>query len=405
MTALVFNCRYNGLSIIRELGRRGVDVLALDCVRSVGTLSRYARYHRCPDPLVAEGPFIQYLLQMGPSFREKPVLFPTNDHWAIAISRHKERLSQYYLPCVADYSCVELVILKQRFYEWALGRGVPVPRSWRGAEGDQVPDDAFPLVAKPEYRRMSGNDPTAGGRSRILDRLRLTVLKSRGDLDRFVVEHRELLPFFLFQEYVRGLSDCMYTVGVYANCHHEVMGLFTGRKVRGFPPDAGDCIVGQVEDVPPEIKDLVKRVCKDIRYHGIAEFEFKRDAATGAFRLIEINPRSWSWVGITPACGVSLPWMAYADLTGAERVAYTESTLPAGSVKWVRILSDFRNCLYSNRRLGYAEWHMTPRQWWKSLKAKRLVVAELALDDPLPGLYAACSMIRAPWRRVPHEMR
>ena len=398
MTALVFNCQYNGLSIIRELGRRGVEVLALDRGRSAGTWSRYARYHRCPDPLVAEESFINYLLQLGPSFRERPVLFPTNDHWAVAVSRYKALLSQYYLPCVADYPAVELVIRKQRFYDWALERGIPVPRSWRGGDMDQIPDDAFPVAAKPEFRRISSNDQAADRQAQMMDRLRLTVLRSKSDLDRFAVEHRDLLPFFLFQEYVEGLSDCMYTIGIYANRQHEVIGLFSGRKVRGFPPDVGDCMVGQVEQVPTYLKDLVKRICRDICYHGIAEFEFKRDATTGEFKLIEINPRSWSWVGITPACGVSLPWIAYADLTGAEPVAYAECTLPSGSVKWVRILSDLRNCLYRNRCSGYAEWHMTPRQWWRSLKAERLVIAELTLNDPVPGLYAVCSMVRSALR-------
>lgn len=404
MTALVFNCHYNGLSIIQELGRRKVEVLALDSVRSVGTLSRYARYYRCPDPLVAEEAFVDYLLQLGPSFNDKPVLFPTNDHWAIAVSRHRDVLSQYYFPCVADAATVELVIMKQRFYEWAMKGEIPVPRSWRGGDLGQIPDDAFPLAAKPECRRISSNGRAAGPRAETMDRLRLTVLRDRRHLDEFAAEHRALLPFFLFQEYVEGLSDCMYTVGVYANRGYEVMGLFSGRKVRGFPPDVGDCVVGQVEHVPADIRNLVKRICREIQYHGIAEFEFKRDATTGEFKLIEINPRSWSWVGITPACGASLPWMAYADLTGVEPITYTECVLPTGSVKWVRILADLQNCLHGNRSSGYPEWHMTPRQWWRSLRADRLVVAELAADDPLPGLYsmyaAARSTLQSIFRRL-----
>jgi len=97
MTAIVFNCHYNGLSIIRELGRQGVQVFALDNFRSVGTYSRYTKYRICPDPLVAEKAFIDFLLKFGPTFESKPVLFPTNDHWAAAVSRHKQALSQLSL--------------------------------------------------------------------------------------------------------------------------------------------------------------------------------------------------------------------------------------------------------------------------------------------------------------------
>jgi D-aspartate ligase len=388
MTALVFNCQFNGLAIIQELGRHGVPVYALDHVRSIGTFSRYARYHRCPDPLVAEDEFINYLLEMGLDFKSKPVLFPTNDHWAMAISRHKKKLSEYYLPCVAEYDTIRLILEKQRFYDWALTRGYPVPHSWRSVDAAAIPEDAFPLAAKPEHRRIASNDAETGRRAHTLDKMRLTVLRTREELTDFAIQNDELLPHFLFQEYIEGLSDCMYTVGVYANSQHEVLGLFTGRKVRGFPPDVGDCIVGQIETVPTELKNLVKEICKEIKYQGIAEFEFKRNVVTGKFKLIEINPRSWSWVGITPSCGVNLPWMAYCDLTGLHPVPYTESNLLDGSVKWVKILSDMPNCLYSNRRIGYPEWHMTFQQWRHSLCADRLVVAEFAADDPLPSLYS-----------------
>jgi len=395
VTALVFNCHYNGLSIIQELGRRGVEVLALDCVRSIGTYSRFATFLRCPDPQVAESAFIDFLMRLGPAFRDKPVLFPTNDHWAVSVSRHKEQLSQYYLACVADYAAIELVVEKQRFYEWALSNKYPVPRSWRSGAINEIPGGIFPLAAKPEYRRIASDDQKTGSRAHMLDRLRLTVLKDRKALTDFIAKHAEFLPYLLFQEYVEGLSDCMYTVGVYADRSYTVKGLFTGRKVRGYPPDIGDCIVGQVEEVPNEIKDLVKGICKSIGYHGIAEFEFKRDAVTGQFKLIEINPRSWSWVGITPACGVSLPWMAYADLTGIEPVTYAECTLPTGSVKYVKVLEDMKNCLYRNRRLGFHDWDMTIFQWWKSLDAKQIVYAEFAKDDIMVGIRATYAFIKS----------
>ena len=395
MTALVFNCHYNGLSIIQELGWRGVEVLALDCVRSVGTYSRFARFYRCPNPQTEESAFINYLMQLGPQFVKKPVLFPTNDHWAVAVSRHKEILSQYYFPCVADYSAVQLVIEKQRFHDWALANGYPAPRSWQSDVAREIPDESFPLAAKPEYRRIASNDRETGDRSRVFDQMRLTVLKNREELKAFEQRHRDLLPYFLFQEYVPGLSDSMFTVGIYADRQYKVKGMFTGRKVRGYPPDIGDCIVGQVEEMPGEIKELVKSMCKEIGYHGIAEFEFKRDITSGQYKIIEINPRSWSWIGITPACGVSLPWIAYADLTSIENVSYAESTAPTGSVKYVKILEDMKNCLYGYRRLGFHEWNMTPLQWWKSLRAEKIICAEFAKDDILIGIRAIYDFLKS----------
>lgn len=391
--AFVFNCHYNGLSIIQELGRRGVRVYALDDVRSVGTFSRYARYVKCPNPLTHEQPFIELLLELGPRFAEKPVLFPTHDHWASAVSKHRERLSEFYRPCAAGWDCTRLLIEKSRFYAWAEQRGYPVPRTWAWDQAAQIPPEAFPLAVKPEYRRISGSDPAAGRRLRALDRLRLTRLDSPAELRAFANSQAALLPHMIVQEYVAGLSDSMYTVGVYASADHRVCGLFTGRKLRGFPPDVGDCTAGQAEALPAELVEMVRRLAEEIGLEGIAEFEFKRDARTGQFRLIEVNPRSWSWVGITPACGVSLPWLAYQDLRG-EPVTDSESQAATGSVKWAKTLDDLLNCLYFNQRAGFPEWSLSLAEWRASLKAGRRVWAEFAADDPLPGLYALQAALR-----------
>jgi predicted ATP-grasp superfamily ATP-dependent carboligase len=195
----------------------------------------------------------------------------------------------------------------------------------------------------------------------------------------------------------------MYTVGVYADRTHEVRGLFTGRKVRGFPPDVGDCIVGQAEVLPAQLVEMARRLCRELRYHGLAEFEFKRDAMTDEFKLIEVNPRSWSWVGITPACGVSLPWLAYRDLMGTTHFGDLESTAATGNIKWVRLLDDMLNCLHFNRLAGYPEWHMAPREWLGTLRADRLVTADLAWDDPVPSLYSlylAARRFAGHWRNT-----
>lgn len=403
--ALVFNCDYNGLSIIQELGRHGVGIWAIDCKRSVGTASRYARYQRCPDPSVAENSFIQFLLDSGKHFSDKPVLFPTNDQWAVAVSRHKEELSEFYVPCVADFSAVDLVIHKRRFYEWGTASGYPVPRTWQGTEVCEVPDNAFPLAAKPEYRRNASNDPSASTISRALDKSRLTILKGREEAVAFGKRNAELLDYFLFQEYVQGLSDCMYTIGIYADAGHEIVAMFMGRKVRGFPPDIGDCVLGQVEEVPEKLQAITRRICKDIGYQGIAEFEFKRDALSGEYKLIEINPRSWSWVGITPACGVSLPWIAYSDLAGLKRPEINEKKVPDGSVKYVKLIKDWENCLWRNRRAGYPQWDMSFGDWRRSLKADRIVFAEFALDDIGPGVYTLVRALLSPVKSLARSVR
>lgn len=104
----------------------------------------------------------------------------------------------------------------------------------------------------------------------------MTIISDASEFTQFSTKYEKYLDYFLFQEYIPGMADQMYTVGIYANKEHKVLGLFTGRKVRGFPPDIGDCIVGQNEQMPPEITECVKQMVKDLKYTGMAEFEFKK---------------------------------------------------------------------------------------------------------------------------------
>lgn len=418
MTAVICNCAYNALSIIQELGKKGIDVHAVDSFRNIGTTSKYATYHKSPNPTIHEEAFVEFLIELSDEFDDEPVLIPANDHWASAIAKHRDHLLDYYRPCVADWETVDLLLNKRAFGDWAKDHSYPVPRTWEGDEVTEVPDEAFPIAAKPAdardtpdmmfrsrivslWNRLTGNDSVSTTedeeelrrKTELYDRFRLEVLDDREEVDKFIDSYPHLVDEFAFQEYVRGMSDSMYTVGVYAY-EGVVKGVFTGRKIRGYPPDIGDCKVGQVESVPEHMVETAKTICDNLDYTGIAEFEYKQDVETGEFYLIEVNPRSWSWIGITPACGVNLPWMAYTDLNKEGDVEYKECDVADGSVTWVKATEDLLNVVLFYRR-SYPEWADGPIGWLRSIIARdKVVFAEGSLSDPLPVFYAVLLVIR-----------
>jgi predicted ATP-grasp superfamily ATP-dependent carboligase len=401
--------------MMQELGRRGVEVYALDSFRNIGTVSRYSDYLSCPHPGSAENEFVDFLMEKGSEFDNKPVLIPTNDHWAAAVAHHKERLSEKYHPCVADGETVDLVTNKDEFGEWASENGYPVPQSWDVSEVDRIPENAYPIAAKPSdatgihdmtfksklvvaYQKLFGddsinkNDKSKTEKAKQLSETRLRVFNSHSELQNFLNKYDDMASEFVFQEYVRGMSSQMYTVGIYAN-QGDLKGIFTGRKVRGFPPDVGDCKVGQVEDVPEHLVSTAVEICDDLGYHGIAEFEYKQDSETREYKLIEINPRSWSWIGITPSCGVSLPWLAYADHKEID-ISEKKQSVPSESVKWVKITEDFPNCIVGYRALGYNQWSLSLGEYYKSIQANKTVYPDFAKDDPLPTAYSLLLLLR-----------
>jgi predicted ATP-grasp superfamily ATP-dependent carboligase len=387
--AFILHCHYNGLSIIRDLGRRGVPVLAVDTKRNVGCYSRYAKYVQCPDPAHDESGFIDFVYHLAAQQEQKPVLIPTGDAWAMAISKHKKKLEEVAIPCVANWETVEMFLNKPNFIQWCQKHSFPVPDCWHIREADRIPANRYPLALKPIARRKSSDNIKNLNIQGEYDRNRLVMVETHKELKLLLSKLHGANKHYFLQEYVPGLSDSMYTVGVYVDRSSQLKGAFSGHKLRGHPADVGDWRLGEVKKMPDEVIELVGEICRDSGFHGIAEFEFKHDHRKNEYRLIEINPRSWSWVGITAYCGINLPWMAYADLAGIEEPRYTRPSVPDGSVKYVRLLEDARNCLFRYKREGYPEWSLSFRRWLGSLKAEKLVTIEFAKDDLMPGIIAA----------------
>lgn len=377
--AIIFNCSYNGLSIIQELSRHGIECIAMDCVRGIGTFSRYAEYIKCPDPRYEEKKFIDQLYDFCSGFDEKPVLFPTNDEWALAVSKYKDKLIKVAHVCSGPYDSVRLILSKDEFYKVGGEKKYQTPKSWKNDELALIEDKSFPIVAKAKYK----SDPESGSKELTskLEKNRLIVLKTKQALREYLEQKIELLPHLVFQEYVNGYSDSMYTVGIYADRNHQVKAFFSGRKVRGFPADIGDNIVGESCIVPNHLFENTTKIVRDIKLSGIAEFEYKKDSVSDEFKLIEINPRSWSWIGITPASGVNLPLIAYKDLIGQEDPV-KEPIQVKETVRYIKLYQDFVNCVF-RYRLTHPQWAKSPIEWYREIKTTQNIYAELNRKDYL----------------------
>jgi predicted ATP-grasp superfamily ATP-dependent carboligase len=395
MTAIVFNCHYNGFSILQTLGRNDIETISLDSSRTVGTFSRYTTFRPCTNPKEDEVEFINQLTQIGEEHETKPVIIPTNDEWAAAVSKSKEQLSEYFEVCVADWQVVKKILEKNRFYDWANQKGYPVPVTWRMNEGGDIPASKFPVAAKPRYRRLNSSERDTEELGDQEDGFRLKLLNSAEEMKEFRHQYQNVAENIIFQEYIPGMADRMFTVGIYADRDSDIRGIFTGKKVRGFPPDIGDCNLGQEHRVPESVVETVREIVNELNYTGLAEFEFKRHATTEDYRLIEINPRSWSWIGITPRSGVNLPLLAYQDLRGKEIPALSKNDPSAEPVAWIRLFEDVQNCLLFNEIYGFDQHSMGPVEWWKDVRNRDLVIAEFSADDPVPTVYSAYLSLRS----------
>src|SRR5436190_21927350 len=91
--AVVIGGDYQGLGIMRSLGRRGVPICVVDDERSIGRFSRYATHAVATPNLRSDDATVACLLDAGARLNlDGWVIYPTRDETVAALSRHRAAL-------------------------------------------------------------------------------------------------------------------------------------------------------------------------------------------------------------------------------------------------------------------------------------------------------------------------
>jgi D-aspartate ligase len=366
---------YNALAVTRSLGRRGVRVISLGQeARSIAFHSRYtAESVIYPDPVLDEARFVDVLRHVG--MREKAagrriIAFPTSDRLVKLFSERREELGAWYEFGLPSRAAVEASLDKLAQYGVAERIGVPYPRTYATGDLERLRADfdagrvAAPLFLK---ARVPLDDPS-------LSRFRRMRLSSRAEAEARVSEAERLNVPFVVQEVIPGGDDQLYTLGSTMDRNGQLVAAFTGRKLRQMPPGFGICRVGENRAIP-ELAELGRRLLAALGFHGISQVEFKYDARDGQFKLMEVNPRTWSWVGLPIELGADLPWAEYSQCAGMP--LEPQRGLPNERALWISLTHDIERSL--QHRDGVPLAHLFRGY-------ERVVEAYYAGDDPVPGM-------------------
>lgn len=371
--AITFNSHITGLAVARSLGRCGVPVIALDRdPKGYGLASRYATVAGlCPNVLADEEGFIAFLLEVGRALERPAVLYPTNDEWVLAVNRHRARLEECFLIPFSGPEIVEPVLDKARLYGTAEELGVPIPRTWYLDRADVAEIAAalpYPCIVKPTEQRS------------FYDAFGDKAWRIEGPDDFRAALERAAGHGLVAQEIVgQGLTD-FYSVCSYIGRDGQAHGVFVGRKLEQYPPDFGTGCLVAGEQVAA-IAERGVQILQAFGYRGISEVEFIYDARDGEHKLLDVNTRVWKWIGLPIASGVDLPWLAYADATGAPATAGPVRD----GVVWT-YAADYIALRLAGR--GRETAGFLPEAAWAELftgRAERVVDAVVDPDDPAPA--------------------
>ncbi|NMC13346.1 MAG: hypothetical protein GYA34_10755, partial [Chloroflexi bacterium] len=106
------------------------------------------------------------------------------------------------------------------------------------------------------------------------------------------------------------------------------------------------------------------------------EIEYLRDPRDGEFKLIEINARTWLWVGLAAACGVNYPMYIYNNVNGLP------NDFPAAYPVGVRLRNFWTDAVFSS--LAMLKGHLKIGDYLNSLRRDGLIDAVHDKDDPKP---------------------
>lgn len=366
----------NGLTFLRSLGRRGLPLVALDSWKDPAMYSRYGMAAIVPHAEEEPAELLRFLLEVGEATPVRGVLIPTSDALTLFVSKHAKDLSRHFYFSLPDYETVLTVADKSLQYEYAQEQGVGVPLTLSPVE-DNIEDVAremrYPCIIKPHFSHLWWQTPTRGERGKWG---KVGEANSASELINTYTEMRKSGLEFTVQERVGGGDDQLYTLMAYLDRASHPIAIFTKRKLRQFPPGAGDTSL-QVGVWEPEVAELGLRLLQGLRFRGNAGVEFKRDPRDGELKLIEINPRSLATIHNAVTSGVDFPYITYRDAQGEK----TEEIMTfREGIKWISFAKDLK-AFRAYRRSG----DLSLGRWMRSLAGDRHF-AFFAWDDPFPAL-------------------
>jgi predicted ATP-grasp superfamily ATP-dependent carboligase len=367
--AVVIAEHIRGLALVRSLGRRGIPVWTLEPPgESMASASRYSRKNFVWP--ADEGAQLECLLSLAARYDLRGwTLFAAGDETTAFCARHHDQLSKYFKVTVPSWDLLRWAYDKRLTHRLATEIGIDQPRTFFPGNRDELSalEISFPVVLKPAFKPEM-NAFTRDKAWRVDDR---EALLARYDEACALVDP----DIVMVQELIPGGGETQYSFGALC-ADGRILASVTARRTRQYPVDFGhsSSFVETIDE--PAIATAACRLLAFMRHTGLAEVEFKYDARDGRYKLLEVNPRVWTWHALCRRAGVDLPYLLWRLMRGEP---VTECHGRPGA-KWVRMTTDLAAAGGELLR-----GRLTFGAYARSL-AGPLELAVFAADDPSPSL-------------------
>jgi D-aspartate ligase len=368
--AVVLGGDYQGLGIVRSLGRHGIPVCIVDDEASIAKYSKFATLARQVPSLFEARETVNALMDLGKEFGLQGwVIFPTRDEQVASISKFRDELSAIYRVPTPGWDSIKWLWDKRNTYSMAKDLGIPTPCTWYPGtlkDLDQI-GNHFPVAIKPaikEHFIYATKDKA--WRADNPRQLRELVERACRHIP---------IEEVMIQDFVPGDGDTQYAYCSFFKDGNSVGSLMACRR-RQHPLEFGRAST-HVETVNvPLLEEYSLKFLRAINYYGLVELEYKQDPRDGKFRLLDVNGRTWGYHTIGRPAGVDFPYMLFADQLDQP----VEARKGEVGIRWLRLLTDMPTGV-----IGITKGKMDAMAYLRSLGDYH-EEAVFSYEDPMPGI-------------------
>ncbi|MEL6447904.1 MAG: GNAT family N-acetyltransferase [Pseudomonadota bacterium] len=275
------------------------------------------------------------------------VFFPCDDELVEYLATADFELPKLVRVVLPTKPAMRLLLQKTAFYDWSMRQALPVP--WSASlsaevlSQDELARFERPFIIKPSVRDKRWNDHYPSEKL-----LRIETADDLVRIDCAVLA--TLADEYVVQQWIPGDDDAVY----FGLCFFDSAGLCRavvgGRKLFQWPRGGGNTAACVTWD-DPELLDLTRAVLRHAGMRGIGSMEFKRDADTGRYMMIEPTVgRSDHQSFLALSAGVNIPVLSFRAALGED----CDWVQPSRSAMWIDDLAVARLIRQSGVRAVFA---------------------------------------------------
>ena len=379
-----------GLTVVRELGARGVPVIAHG--RSDRALGRFSRFAR---EFVLETRALNAWLPEFAAARGLGAVMAVSEGHLLELAALHSALGECRV-LSPDARALALVLDKPQTFAAAERLGMAVPGSWQALAGEdhaaRAAQIAYPVAIK-------WADPNAVQAVLAAAGIALEKVEYAADaaqLAAVLARYDRLGQWPLVQQYCPGygLGQMLHMAGGAATLR------FQHRRLREFPPSGGVSSLCASIPMNEHAAQMARSeaLLAALGWQGPAMVEYRFDPATGTYWLMEINGRLWGSVPLAWHCGAHFAWESYRlgvldqrePGQGPSRQRRARYVIPDAK-RTVLVLRD--GALPMSQRLAALA------QFWLDFLDPRVRYYVWSLRDPGPLLGDLAGIVRRLWQR------